>query len=373
MGHPVRLFHNPAGLPESVADGSPLASANAKLCRMKPLVLDLCSEACAGRAPGTKQSLAARRVITTELRKAGLDPFEQAVSACNGANLLAVIPGDVDRWVVLGAHYDHLGKLGDRVFWGADDNAAAVGILVTVASAFAARRPTGRGVVVAVFDAEEPPYFLSEGMGSRAFLQRPPVPVDKIDFMLCMDLVGHLLGGAELPAEIGNTVFALGAERSSGTGLRVDELTARVPGVVVRRADAEIIPPLSDYESFWQRGIPFLFLTCGRSRVYHTPDDTPDRLAWEKMGALASWLEIFTRELCQDTRPLAFRNVTDDASTLRSLQALLAPLSGLAQPARLAVARAEALLGACDREGSLPPGLRDDARALVAAIESALA
>jgi hypothetical protein len=340
---------------------------------MKPLVLDLCSDACAGRAPGTKQSLAARRVITTELRKAGLDPFEQAVAGCNGANVLAVIPGDVDRWVVLGAHYDHLGAIGERVFWGADDNAAAVGILVTVASALAARTPAGRGVVVALFDGEEPPYFLSDGMGSRAFLQRPPVPVDKIDFMVCMDLVGHALGGPELPAEIGNTVFALGAERSSGTGRRVDELATRVSGVTIRRADAEIIPALSDYESFWRRGIPFLFLTCGRSRVYHTPDDTPDRLAWEKMGALASWLEIFTRELCRDTRPIDFRNAPDDASTLRSLQALLAPLAGLAAPARVAVSRAESLLGTCDRHGALPPKLRDEARALVAAIENALA
>ncbi|HEY6556471.1 MAG TPA: M28 family peptidase [Polyangiaceae bacterium] len=340
---------------------------------MKPLVLDLCSEACAGRAPGTEQSRAARRAITTELRRAGLDPFEQAVPGCNGANVLAVLPGDVDRWVVLGAHYDHLGKIGERVFWGADDNAAAVGILASVASALSARRPAGRGVIVAVFDGEEPPFFLSDGMGSRAFLQRPPVPVETIDFMLCMDLVGHALGSADLPAEVQNTVFALGAERSSGTGQRVDELATRVAGVTVRRADAEVIPPLSDYEPFWRSQIPFLFLTCGRSRVYHTPEDTPELLAWEKMAALASWLEIFTREICRDTRPIAFRNVTDDASTLRSLQALLSPLAPVVEPARLALSKAETLRRVCDAEGSLPPQLRDEARALVAAIEGALA
>jgi hypothetical protein len=340
---------------------------------MKPLVLDLCSEACAGRAPGTEQSRAARRAITTELRRAGLDPFEQAVPGCNGANVLAVLPGDVDRWVVLGAHYDHLGKIGERVFWGADDNAAAVGILASVASALSARRPEGRGVIVAVFDGEEPPFFLSEGMGSRTFLQRPPVPVETIDFMVCMDLVGHALGSAELPAEVQNTVFALGAERSSGTGQRVDELATRVAGVTLRRADAEIIPPLSDYEPFWRSQIPFLFLTCGRSRVYHTPEDTPELLAWEKMAALASWLEIFTREICRDTRPIRFRELGDDASTLRSLQQLLTPLASIAQPAQVAVSRAEMLLGACNAEGVLPAGLRDEARALVAAIEGALA
>ena len=50
------------------------------------------------------------------------------------ANVLATIPGDVDRWIVVGAHHDHLGKAGASVYHGADDNAAAVAILVDVAA-----------------------------------------------------------------------------------------------------------------------------------------------------------------------------------------------------------------------------------------------
>lgn len=55
------------------------------------------------------------------LREAGLDPFEQDVPGCRGANVLARIDGDTDRYVVVGAHFDHLGKHGKKVFWGADD------------------------------------------------------------------------------------------------------------------------------------------------------------------------------------------------------------------------------------------------------------
>ena len=45
---------------------------------------------------------------------------------------------------------------------------------------------------------------------------------------------------------------------------------------------AELIPPLSDYAAFWERQRPFLLLSNGRSRVYHTPEDTPDKLSRAK-------------------------------------------------------------------------------------------
>jgi len=119
-------------------------------------------------------------------------------------------------------------------------------------------------------------------MGSEHFARHPSVPLDKIDMMVCMDLVGHALGSEEAPASVRNTVLALGAERSSGT----DEILASVeaPGVIVRPVDAEVIPPLSDYHAFWERERPFLLLTNARSRVYHRPEDVPALLAWEKMA-----------------------------------------------------------------------------------------
>src|SRR5262245_60124871 len=115
---------------------------------MRDLVDVLCSPRCAGRKPGTPEGAAAREEVVRALRAAGLDPFEQEVRRCRGANVLAHVPGDVDRWVLVGAHFDHLGRSGRDVFWGADDNAAAVAILVEVARDLAARRPAGRGVIV---------------------------------------------------------------------------------------------------------------------------------------------------------------------------------------------------------------------------------
>jgi Peptidase family M28 len=342
---------------------------------MRALVETLCSERCAGRAPGTPEGREARAVVTSALRDVGLDPFEQVVPGCRGANVLAKIPGAIDRYVLLGAHFDHLGKHRNAVYWGADDNAAAVAILVEVAGALARRRPAGRGVLLAAFDGEEPPYFLTGAMGSEHFVHQPPVPLDRIDMMIALDLVGHSFGGDGIPDDVRQSVFLLGAERSAGTAEHVDGLARAVSGVVIRRADAEIIPPLSDYEPFRRRNVPFVFLTSGRSRYYHTPEDTPEKLDFAKMAATARWLERFVRETCARAEPkIEFQGgAGDDASTLRSLLDLTGSLVLVSPEAKMGRAMAESLLVACDRDGRLPAKRRDEVRMLVGLLESRLA
>jgi hypothetical protein len=340
---------------------------------MRELVAALCSDACAGRAPGTAGGRLARAHVIDALRGAGLDPFEQAIAMHGGANVLATVPGTIDRWVLVAAHYDHLGTTSDGIYRGADDNAAAVAILVEVAARLAARRPEGRGVIVAAFDAEELPWFATGGMGSEHFACHPTVPLERIDLMLCMDLVGHALGPEGLPGEVRDTVFALGSERSAGTGRLVDELARTEAGVIVRRADAGVIPPLSDYGAFWKRKVPFVFLTAGRSRIYHSIDDGPERLAWNKMSATARWLERLVRASCARDAAIAFEDRCDDASTLRSLIALtdaLEPYTGLAASGR---SMASQLLAACDREGRLPPARAFEVQRLLATLEASLA
>ena len=342
---------------------------------MRDLVLELCSEACAGRAPGTPEGRAARRVVIDAFRASGLDPFEQDVPGCRGANVIATIEGSVDRFVLVGAHFDHLGRRGKTVYWGADDNAAAVAILVRVAAALARRRPEGRGVIFAAFDGEEAPYFLSGGMGSQRFVREPPVPLDRIDMMVCMDLVGHAFGPDGLPDDVRTSVFALGAERSAGTAALVDRIARAERGVVVRRADIDVIPPLSDYEPFWRRDVPFLFLTCGRWRHYHSPEDTPDKLDYPKMEATARWLERYVRETCaRDTGRIVFEGGSgDDAATLESLLDLLAPLARISPEAEMAQTVARQLRGAVGKDRRLPAGRRGEVSALIGALERRLA
>ncbi len=335
-------------------------------CWTSTFVEALCSDECAGRRPGTPGGDAARRLVVQAFRDAGLDPYEQPVPGCGGANVLAKIRGDVERYVLVGAHFDHLGTVGRHVFRGADDNAAAVAILIEVGRALAAER-TGRGVIIAAFDGEEPPHFLTGAMGSRAFVETNR---DIIDFMVCMDLVGHRFGSAMIPDEVGSSIFALGSERSRGTYELVQSLKRAEDGLIVRPADAEIIPPLSDYEAFWEQRIPFLFLSAGRSRVYHTPEDTPDKLDYGKIAATARWLTRFTR--ASRSRETEFVDDSLDRGTLDEVGEVLDALSALSPEAAHARRHVLNLAASCDRAGHLPHAHRGELGALVVMLEQSL-
>jgi hypothetical protein len=347
---------------------------------MRELVEALCSEGCAGRAPGTPGGREGRRIIAAALAAHGIAVHEQPVPGCGGANLLATIPAagasvdTTERWVLLAAHHDHLGRHGSETFWGADDNAAAVAILVEAAGALAREPPAQRGVILAFFDGEEPPHFLAVGMGSEWYAAHPTVPLDRIDAMLCMDLVGHAVGGPHFPAEVRGTVFALGAERSAGTAAHLDALADAEPGVWMRRLDAEIVPPLSDYAAFWSAGVPFVFLTCGRWQHYHTPNDSPEKLDYPKMAALARWLQRWTRDTCARPAPrIRFANERDDAASARTLIALTRALEPIAPRAAVGRRMAEALLARCDARGRLAAADLRDLRGLLHELESELA
>jgi len=334
---------------------------------VRALIEQLCSRECAGRRPGTPGGDLARGFVVEALRDAGLDPREQRVEGCGGANVLATIPGEVDRYVLVGAHFDHLGSSGRRIFHGADDNAAAVAVLVEVARSLAAERQ-GRGVIIAAFDGEEPPHFSTYAMGSREFVRRNR---DPIDFMVCMDLVGHRFGPAAVPDDVGASLFALGAERSPGTYELVTSLKRAEPDVVVRPVDAEIIPPLSDYEAFWAQRIPFLFLSAGRSRVYHTPDDTPDKLDYTKLAATARWLTRFVRASRVRDQP-RFVDASLDLATIEELAEVVAALASVAPEAARALHHLQALRAACDRDGNLPAARRGELGVLIAMLEARL-
>lgn len=335
---------------------------------MKDLIEQLCGPACAGRRPGTRGGDAARAIVVQAFRDAGLDPYEQRVPGCGGANVLAKIRGDLDRYVLVGAHFDHLGTIGRDVYRGADDNAAAVAVLVEVARTIAAERE-GRGVIIAAFDGEEPPWFGTGAMGSHEFVRANR---DPIDFMVCMDLVGHRFGSEAVPEDVGGSLFALGAERSHGTYDLVASLKRAEDGVIVRPADAEIIPPLSDYAAFWDQQIPFLFLSAGRSRVYHTPDDTPDKLDHRKIAATARWLTRFVRatRTREDTR---FVDRRLDRGTLDEVVEIIGALAQISPEAARTEPRLQQLRDACDKNGNLPATRRVELASFLAMLETSLA
>jgi len=302
------------------------------------------------------------------LERAGEDGYRQPIPPIAATNLLARIPGRSHRTVILGAHYDACG-------WdnpGADDNAAAVAITVEVARRLR-DMDLERTVVIALFDAEEPPYFLSPEMGSQWFVDHPTVPLADIDTMVCLDLVGHAVGPQGAPDSIRDSVFVLGAEKSSGTGTLIDALPA-VPGIRPRRIDNYVIESMSDYDAFMNSSVPFLFYTCGRSEHYHAPTDTPDRLDYPKMESLAVHLVDLMHTLANRSGPVVYvSGGIDDRATTHTL---LEMLSELADAHPLA-GQASVLLESLHRKAHDDGGLDVEDRQLIAqvvmGVESTLA
>ncbi len=311
--------------------------------RLRALVERLCAPDMAGRAPGTPGGARAREVVVEAFTAAGLAPageggWLQEIPGV-GANVLGRLPGAgplAERCVLVGAHYDHLGTRADgAVYWGADDNAAAVAILPEVARLLAGR-PLARQVLFVAFDAEEPPHFMAGSMGSMRYARGPLVPLDRTDTMLCMDLVGHAIGPPGFPEAVRRSLLVLGAERGEGTPALVDAAAARAAargGVFPRRLDLDMVPALSDYHAFDEAGVPTLFLTCGRWEHYHEPTDTPDRLDYDKVAATAAFLADLVEALaCRPGPRVAYvPDAHDDRAaveTVATLARALAPLLG---------------------------------------------
>ena len=340
--------------------------------RLRRTVAALCSPATAGRGAGTTEGAAARVLVATAFADLALQPrgehgYLQLVPAMAGANLLGAIPGDAPGWIVLAAHYDHLGTIDDEVYPGADDNAAGVAVLLEVAHRLATAAHHGRSILISAYDAEEPPWFDTPDMGSRWWVDHPTVPLTAIDLMVCLDLVGHSIGPPGSPAPVANTVFVAGADLAPGLANSVR--VATVAGIVPRPIADWVEDPMSDHLAFRGAGIPHLFYTCARSAGYHTPRDRPELLDYDKLAALADHLTAMITAACV-AAPGSWsfdRMGADDTATIDTMLALVD-----AVPDHDLIADAVAHLKGMRRGDRLDDDDRYWVRALVAAVESLL-
>lgn len=355
-----------------------------RLEQLREVVTFLCSPECGGRAAGSPEGARARTYLEAAFELIGLEPageqgFRQPVPTVGGVNIIGKLPGQgplAERAVLVAAHYDHLGWARPGVaFWGADDNAAAVAILLDTARALAASRTSlTRQVVFCAFDAEEPPFFLTELMGSRYFTRHPTVPLDRIDMMVCMDLMGHALGSEDLPESVRKTLFVLGAEHSPRTAELVRRASVGLSGLEPRRLASGLIPALSDYHAFQLEEVPFLFLTNGRGAHYHRVTDTPEKLDYEKMLRSADFLRRLVLELSNldDPRIAYLPAGHDDRGSLESLREVALALAPQAPPARRLLPAIEALLTATRTGDGLSAADRRRVAQLVFAMEGLL-
>jgi hypothetical protein len=264
------------------------------------LMTDCCalagSERPMPRPVGSDNHLRARGYLAQRLRDLGLAPaFGTDLVLPYSlifANVVARLPGGKPQsphatTILLGAHYDTCDQTP-----GADDNAAAAAIVLE-ATKLLTLNPIAREVVVAFFDAEEPPFFLSETMGSTRLLVEVLLPAHENVLPIVLDLCGHdvPLRGLE-PA-----LFVVGLETSAAARAAFERTTAPENLLPLPIPNLALGGNLSDYHAFNERGWPYVFLSCGEWEHYHAPTDTVDRLSQSKMARIALYLEAFVRKL----------------------------------------------------------------------------
>ncbi|CAL2103097.1 Zn-dependent amino-or carboxypeptidase, M28 family [Tenacibaculum sp. 190130A14a] len=157
----------------------------------------LASDEYAGR--GTGNNLKAQDLIRNHFKKNKLLTFsnnynhsfsfknENTHKIDNGTNIIGYIKGKKypNQYIVIGAHYDHLGIINRTVYNGADDNASGTSALLTLASYFSKNKPN-YSIIFAAFDAEELGLW-----GSRNFVKEPPIPLKQIKINFNFDMISR--------------------------------------------------------------------------------------------------------------------------------------------------------------------------------------
>lgn len=227
-----------------------------------------------GRAPGTPGNAAARAYLEAELRAARVDSFpqgwEQEFSLPGegvGRNVIGVIEGseNPDRFLVLSAHFDHLGIRGGELYPGADDNASGSAALLEIARYLTANRPHN-SVIIAAFDAEEMGL-----LGARAFVADPPVPLRSIVLDINMDMVSRNSAGE---------LYLAGAYHYPALAALADSVAERSTLTLLQGHDRPDLPPgddwtsASDHGAFHAAGVPFAYFGVEDHPDYHRPTDT---------------------------------------------------------------------------------------------------
>jgi aminopeptidase YwaD len=191
------------------------------------------------------------------------------------ANVVGVLRGTDprlrDESIVVGAHYDHLGRGGEgslapdqvgAIHPGADDNASGTAAVMGLARTFAAAGGAPRTLVFVAFAGEEMGL-----LGSTQYVKHPAFPLERTVLMMNLDMVGRLQDGK---------LYVAGVD--SGTGLRGLVTAAGGPDLVLDLRGDPYAP--SDHTAFYTAGRPVLFLFTGAHADYHRPSDT-----WEKLNA----------------------------------------------------------------------------------------
>jgi len=257
-----------------------------------------------------EQLNAAVDFIEGSFSRAGLrtrrDSYQMQGQGCH--NLEAEVSGSRPEIIVIGAHYDSVGGSP-----GANDNGTGMAATIALARRFAGTKPKHTLRFVA-FVNEEPPYFLSGEMGSLVYARRCNERGDKISAMISLETIGYFSDAQNSQSypsrglgmfypKVGNFIGFVSNVRSRSLLRRVIALFRKHAKIPSEGAALPWFVPgvsWSDQWSFWKYGYPAIMVTDTapfRYPYYHSSNDTPDKIDYDRFALVVSGMEKVIEEL----------------------------------------------------------------------------
>lgn len=275
---------DPPVIPPIVPPVTPPTTATFRLLDSTQMSNDLkllSSDAFKGRAAGTPEIELTYQLIKARLRTAGVDSFatgfEQpfTTGSVQRKNFIGFIKGSVnpDKYIVLGAHFDHLGVVNGAIYHGADDNASGVSAVLASAKYFK-QHPPAYSIIFALWDGEE------VGLrGSSYFVNNLPtgLTLASLKFNLNADMIAR---------SDNNKIWGVGLTQFPAYKYLVDSLKDKTTSILASGYDNSSFPEnwvnSSDHASFYSKGIAFLYLGVEDHVDYHKPTDTYENVNLNK-------------------------------------------------------------------------------------------
>ena len=286
----------------------------------------LASDSLQGRATGTTAELKAaeylkQRMEDMEIQPKGnagtyfqtftfadeRDPHKEieyvsaSDSTTTGTNVIGYIDNNAENTVVIGAHYDHLGYGGqgslhrgeEAIHNGADDNASGVSVMLQLADRLKDSIP-GSNYLFMAFSGEELGL-----LGSNYFVKNPTIDLEKVNYMINLDMVGRLRPDSTLSIS------------GTGTAKRWNQtLNANNSDFNLVLKESGVGP--SDHTSFYLQDIPVLHFFTGQHEDYHKPSDDFDKLNYDGMERITSYIYDVISDLDGSTK-LTFQRTKNES------------------------------------------------------------
>lgn len=267
--------------------------------RLSRHVYFLASDSLQGRDAGTVYADKAARYIVRQFEEIGVEPYFdegfyqpfEMYGTDTYKNIVGVIRGNdpvlKDEYIIVGAHYDHLGVRNDKVYNGADDNASGSATIIEMARLLKARQSQlKRSVMVVAFDAEE------KGLWGSNYLSEQ-LDLSKVKLMMSIDMVGWLHEGKTLRLKGAATIkdgkkILKEEAKKTNLAIDVDDFESSIFGA-------------TDTRGFAQKHVPTLYATTGLKSPYHKPEDDADLIDYPGMDRITTYLADVTECLANKT------------------------------------------------------------------------